>query len=117
MYTITLTPAVAVIIGVFLLALSALQIYSGILNERLERLQREEKRLLSDLVKALRESAQLQWENLSVADQAFLYKQQEDAARWRTIRYYGPDHPFWLEWGKAEDEFNRDALVDIYRND
>jgi len=88
-YSLTITPLVSVIIAVAIVIWSALQLYSQILEQRLEQARREEKKLLSELVKALRESADLQRGNLTGADRVFLFKQSEDAARWRTIRHCG----------------------------
>ncbi len=115
--SIIITPAVSIIIGVFILAAVGLSIYHDKLKKRLEKYYEDDRRILSELVKVLRDNSEMYRENLSAADKAFLLSQAEDAARWRVLRYYGPEHPIWEEWAKAKDEYVRDSLVDFYRND
>lgn len=115
--SIIITPAVSIIVGFFILAIVALSIYHDKLKKRLEKYHDDDRRILSELVKALRDNAEMYRENLSNADKAFMLSQREDAARWRVMRYFGPDHPVWEEWAKAKDEYIRDSLVDFYRND
>lgn len=114
---IIITPAVSIVIGLFILVVVALNIYHDKLKKRLEKYYEDDRRILSEVVKVLRDNSEMYRENLSSADKAFMQSQREDAARWRVIRYFGPDHSIWEEWAIAKDEYVRDSLVDFYRND